>query len=69
MQIIAAAGLAQKFAALLLAQTKRAYENAFTELFKPVGANDQEKKQLIAHFKEATVSNAGVKEALEKLRN
>ena len=73
MQIVAAAGLAQNFAALRALTTtgiqhghmKMHLKNILTQL----QANDAEKEQLIAYFKDKTVSHAAVATAFEALKN
>ena len=72
MQIIAVAGLAQNFAALRSLVTtgiqKGHMKMHLLNLLNQVGATKEEKGKLINHFKDHTVSNAAVKEALENLR-
>ena len=72
MQIIAVAGLAQNFAALRSLVTtgiqKGHMKMHLLNILNTLGANDREKEQLVALFKEQTVSNAAVTEALENLR-
>lgn len=72
MQIIAVAGLAQNFAALRSLVTtgiqKGHMKMHLLNLLNQVGATKDEKGKLINHFKDHTVSNAAVKEALENLR-
>ena len=72
MQIIAVAGLAQNFAALRSLVTtgiqKGHMKMHLLNILNTLGANDKEKEQLVALFKEQTVSNAAVTEALENLR-
>ena len=73
MQITAVAGLAQNFAALRSLVTtgiqKGHMKMHLLNILNQIGANDIEKKELIQFFKERTVSNSTVKEALENLRS
>ena len=73
MQIIAVAGLAQNFAALRSLVTtgiqKGHMKMHLLNILNKMGANDSEKKELAHFFKERTVSNAAVKEALQNLRS
>nr|WP_297919351.1 hydroxymethylglutaryl-CoA reductase, degradative [uncultured Allomuricauda sp.] len=73
MQITAVAGLAQNFAALRSLVTtgiqKGHMKMHLLNILNQIGANDMEKKELIQFFKERTVSNSTVKEALENLRS
>ena len=72
MQLVAVAGLAQNFAALRSLVTtgiqKGHMKMHLLNLLNQLGANEEEKKELVTYFKEETVSNAAVKEELEKLR-
>ncbi len=72
MQIVAVAGLAQNFAALRSLVTtgiqKGHMKMHLLNMLNQMGASDEEKKQLVEYFKERTVSNASVKEHLERLR-
>ncbi|GGG35950.1 3-hydroxy-3-methylglutaryl coenzyme A reductase [Croceivirga lutea] len=72
MQIIAVAGLAQNFAALRSLVTtgiqKGHMKMHLLNLLNQAGADEQEKKQLVAHFKDREISNAAVAEALQNLR-
>ncbi|PRX56355.1 hydroxymethylglutaryl-CoA reductase, degradative [Flagellimonas meridianipacifica] len=72
MQIIAVAGLAQNFAALRSLVTtgiqKGHMKMHLLNILNQMGANDNEKKELVEYFKERTVTNASVKEALQNLR-
>lgn len=72
MQLVAVAGLAQNFAALRSLVTtgiqKGHMKMHLLNLLNQLGANEEEKKELVIYFKEETVSNAAVKEELEKLR-
>jgi hydroxymethylglutaryl-CoA reductase len=73
MQIVAAAGLAQNFAALRALTTtgiqhghmKMHLKNILTQL----NASDQEKDTLVAYFKDRTVSHAAVAKAYDALKN
>ena len=73
MQIVAVAGLAQNFAALRSLVTtgiqKGHMKMHLLNMLNQLGATDEEKADLILHFKERTVSNAAVTERLEYLRN
>ncbi|WP_422857724.1 hydroxymethylglutaryl-CoA reductase, degradative [Flagellimonas sp. S174] len=73
MQIIAVAGLAQNFAALRSLVTtgiqKGHMKMHLLNILNQMGANDTEKKELVQYFKERTVTNASVKEALQNLRS
>ncbi|MEO0505811.1 MAG: hydroxymethylglutaryl-CoA reductase, degradative [Bacteroidota bacterium] len=72
MQIVAVAGLAQNFAALNSLVTtgiqKGHMKMHLLNIINQLGANDDEKKQLVAHFEQNTVSVSGVKAALDNLR-
>ena len=72
MKIVAVAGLAQNFAALRSLVTtgiqKGHMKMHLLNMLNQIGASDEEKKQLVEYFKERTVSNASVKEGLERLR-
>lgn len=72
MQLVAVAGLAQNFAALRSLVTtgiqKGHMKMHLLNMLNQMGASEAEKKQLVEYFKERTVSNASVKEGLEKLR-
>ena len=72
MRIVAVAGLAQNFAALRSLVTtgiqKGHMKMHLLNMLNQMGASDGEKKQLVEYFKERTVSNASVKEGLERLR-
>jgi len=73
MQIVAAAGLAQNFAALRALTTtgiqhghmKMHLKNILTQL----NASDEEKEILVTYFKDRTVSHAAVAKAYEALKN
>ncbi len=73
MQIIAVAGLAQNFAALRSLVTtgiqKGHMKMHLLNMLNQIGANEAEKKQLVSFFKERTVTNASVQEALQNLRS
>ncbi|MEM9078428.1 MAG: hydroxymethylglutaryl-CoA reductase, degradative [Bacteroidota bacterium] len=73
MQIMAVAGLAQNFAALRSLVTtgiqKGHMKMHLLNMLNQIGANDTEKNELIQYFKERTVTNASVKEALQNLRS
>lgn len=72
MQIVAVAGLAQNFAALRSLVTtgiqKGHMKMHLLNMLNQLGATDEQKKQLVVHFKDNLVSNASVKEALEKIQ-
>ncbi|MEC8723474.1 MAG: hydroxymethylglutaryl-CoA reductase, degradative [Bacteroidota bacterium] len=72
MQIVAAAGLAQNFAALRSLTTtgiqKGHMKMHLLNILNQLQANPNEKEQLITHFKTHSVSHRAVVEALEKLR-
>lgn len=72
MEIVAVAGLAQNFAALRSLVTtgiqKGHMKMHLLNMLNQLGATEEQKQQLVTHFKEATVTNASVKEALEKLQ-
>ncbi|MDT0606750.1 hydroxymethylglutaryl-CoA reductase, degradative [Croceitalea rosinachiae] len=72
MQIVAVAGLAQNFAALRSLVTtgiqKGHMKMHLLNMLNQLGATEQEKQQLVAHFKDNAVTNASVKEALEKIQ-
>ena len=72
MQIIAVAGLAQNFAALRSLVTtgiqKGHMKMHLLNMLNQMGASETEKKELVAYFKERTVTNASVKDALQNLR-
>jgi len=72
MQIVAVAGLAQNFAALRSLVTtgiqKGHMKMHLLNLLNQLGASNSEKEALVAYFKTRTVSNAAVKEALQKLQ-
>ncbi|MEM1257637.1 MAG: hydroxymethylglutaryl-CoA reductase, degradative [Bacteroidota bacterium] len=72
MQIVAVAGLAQNFAALRSLVTtgiqKGHMKMHLLNILNQLGASEKEKEQIIAYFKERTVSNAAAKERLERIR-
>lgn len=73
MQIVAVAGLAQNFAALRSLVTtgiqKGHMKMHLMNLLNQMGATESEKQQLVNHFKNQTVTNASVKEALQKIQS
>nr|WP_299387639.1 hydroxymethylglutaryl-CoA reductase, degradative [Allomuricauda sp.] len=73
MQIVAVAGLAQNFAALRSLVTtgiqKGHMKMHLMNMLNQMGATESEKQQLIHYFKDHTVTNASVKEALEKIQS
>ncbi|WP_350293033.1 hydroxymethylglutaryl-CoA reductase, degradative [uncultured Croceitalea sp.] len=73
MQIVAVAGLAQNFAALRSLVTtgiqKGHMKMHLMNILNQLGADKNEKTQLIGYFKDKMVSNASVKEALEGIRS
>lgn len=73
MQIVAVAGLAQNFAALRSLVTtgiqKGHMKMHLLNMLNQLGASEEEKKRLVDYFKERTVSNASVKEGLQRLRS
>lgn len=72
MQIIAVAGLAQNFAALKSLVTTGIQQGHMKmhllNILNQLGATEDEKKAVVTHFVNDTVSYAGVVEVLEKLR-
>lgn len=72
MQIVAVAGLAQNFAALNSLVTtgiqKGHMKMHLLNIINQLGANDDEKKKLVAYFEQNTVSVSGVKAVLDNLR-
>ncbi|NDV16917.1 hydroxymethylglutaryl-CoA reductase, degradative [Muricauda sp. TY007] len=72
MQIVAVAGLAQNFAAVRSLVTtgiqKGHMKMHLLNMLNQMGATENEKKQLVEYFKSHTVTNASVKEALEKIK-
>nr|WP_293304400.1 hydroxymethylglutaryl-CoA reductase, degradative [Allomuricauda sp.] len=73
MQIVAVAGLAQNFAALRSLVTtgiqKGHMKMHLMNMLNQMGASESEKQQLVQYFKDRTVTNASVKEALEKIQS
>ncbi len=73
MQIVAVAGLAQNFAAIRSLVTtgiqKGHMKMHLLNMLNQMGASEDEKQQLVEHFKHHTVTNASVKEALEKMKS
>ena len=72
MQVVAVAGLAQNYAALKSLVTtgiqKGHMKMHLMNILNQLSANTNEKNKLIPYFKDKTVSNASVKEALENIR-
>ncbi|MEM7483594.1 MAG: hydroxymethylglutaryl-CoA reductase, degradative [Bacteroidota bacterium] len=73
MQVIAVAGLAQNFAAVRSLVTtgiqKGHMKMHLLNMLNQMGATENEKQQLVDYFKDKTVTNASVREALEQIRN
>ncbi|SNY94491.1 hydroxymethylglutaryl-CoA reductase, degradative [Flagellimonas pacifica] len=73
MQIVAVAGLAQNFAALRSLVTtgiqKGHMKMHLLNMLNQMGASESEKKQLVHYFKNQTVTNSSVKEALQKIQS
>lgn len=73
MKIVAVAGLAQNFAALRSLVTTGIQEGHMKmhimNILNEFNASQQEKEQLITHFKTNVVTHGAVSEALEKLRS
>ena len=73
MQLVAVAGLSQNFAALRSLVTtgiqKGHMKMHLMNMLNQLEASKEEKTALITYFKDKTVSNASVKEALEQIRN
>lgn len=73
MQIVAVAGLAQNFAAVRSLVTtgiqKGHMKMHLMNLLNQLGAKEDEKLQLVEYFKDHVVTNAAVKETLEKIRS
>ena len=73
MQIVAVAGLAQNFAAVRSLVTtgiqKGHMKMHLLNMLNQIGATESEKQQLVTYFKDQTVTNASVKEALEKIKS
>ncbi|MFD2099713.1 hydroxymethylglutaryl-CoA reductase, degradative [Flagellimonas iocasae] len=73
MEIVAVAGLAQNFAAVRSLVTT-GIQNGHMKMhllnmLNQLGATEAEKMQLVEHFKHHVVTNASVKEALEKIQS
>ncbi len=72
MQVIAVAGLAQNFAAVRSLVTtgiqKGHMKMHLLNMLNQMGATENEKQQLVDYFKDKTVTNASVREALEKIQ-
>jgi hydroxymethylglutaryl-CoA reductase len=72
MQIVAVAGLAQNFAAVSALVTTGIQQGHMkmhlANILNQLGASETEKKALVAHFKENTVSHSAVVKALHKLK-
>ncbi len=73
MEIVAVAGLAQNFAAIRSLVTtgiqKGHMKMHLLNMLNQMGATEAEKQQLVEHFKHRIVTNASVKEALEKIQS
>ena len=73
MQIVAVAGLAQNFAAVRSLVTtgiqKGHMKMHLLNMLNQMGATETEKQQLVTYFKDQAVTNASVKEALEKIKS
>ncbi|MDC6385013.1 hydroxymethylglutaryl-CoA reductase, degradative [Flagellimonas taeanensis] len=73
MRIVAVAGLAQNFAAVRSLVTtgiqKGHMKMHLLNMLNQMGASENEKKQLVEYFKNHTVTNASVKEALDKIQS
>ncbi|MBO0321450.1 hydroxymethylglutaryl-CoA reductase, degradative [Muricauda sp. CAU 1633] len=73
MEIVAVAGLAQNFAAVRSLVTtgiqKGHMKMHLLNMLNQMGATEAEKQQLVEHFKYHIVTNASVKEALEKIQS
>lgn len=73
MRIVAVAGLAQNFAAVKSLVTtgiqKGHMKMHLLNMLNQLGATESEKNQLVEYFKHHTVTNASVKDALEKLKS
>lgn len=73
MQIVAVAGLAQNFAAVRSLVTtgiqKGHMKMHLLNMLNQMGASESEKLQLVDYFKDNKVTNASVKEALEKIQS
>ena len=73
MQIMAAAGLAQNFAALRALTTKGIQHGHMKmhlqNILNQLNTNENEKKQVVAYFKNKTVSHSDVVAKVEEIRN
>lgn len=73
MQIVAVAGLAQNFAAIRSLVTTGIQQGHMKmhllNMLNQMGATEDEKRILIHHFRENTVTHSAVNEAFQKLRN
>ncbi|WP_036380200.1 hydroxymethylglutaryl-CoA reductase, degradative [Muricauda sp. MAR_2010_75] len=73
MELVAVAGLAQNFAAVRSLVTtgiqKGHMKMHLLNMLNQLGATETEKQQLVEHFKYHVVTNASVKEALEKIQS
>ena len=73
MQIMAVAGLAQNFAAVRSLVTtgiqKGHMKMHLLNMLNQLGATESEKHELVTYFKDKTITNASVKEALEQLKS
>ena len=73
MQIMAVAGLAQNFAAVRSLVTtgiqKGHMKMHLLNMLNQLGATESEKQELVTYFKDKTITNASVKEALEQLKS
>ena len=73
MQIVAVAGLAQNFAAVRSLVTtgiqKGHMKMHLLNMLNQLGATEEEKRKMVKHFKDETVTNASVKEALERIKS
>lgn len=73
MQLVAVAGLAQNFAAVRSLVTtgiqKGHMKMHLLNMLNQMGATETEKQKLVTYFKDQTVTNASVKEALEKIKS
>ncbi|PCJ98804.1 MAG: hydroxymethylglutaryl-CoA reductase, degradative [Flavobacteriaceae bacterium] len=73
MQLVAVAGLAQNFAAIRSLVTTGIQQGHMKmhllNMLNQMGATEEEKKKLVHHFKEHTVTHALVNEAFQKLRS
>ncbi|MCR9228599.1 MAG: hydroxymethylglutaryl-CoA reductase, degradative [Flavobacteriaceae bacterium] len=73
MQIVAVAGLAQNFAAVRSLVTtgiqKGHMKMHLLNILNQLGATEAEKQRLVTYFKDQTVTNTSVKEALERIKS